>query len=94
MEPNDLLPCALQLLGRIAIPPEHIRDIIGGKKKQLEAFNLCDGTRTLKEIAKKAGIDQGNFSRTVDRWKAHGIVFSIREGRESRILHVYPLSPE
>lgn len=92
MELNDLLTCALQVLGRMAIPPAKIREVIGEKKKkQLKAYNLCDGTRTLGEIAKRAKLNQGNFSKTAKRWIEHGILFAFTDGVEKRLLHVYPL---
>ena len=92
MEIKDLLGCALQIIGRIAIPPATVREVIGqAKKKQLKAYNLCDGTRTAREIAKKAKIDEGNFSRTAQRWIERGIVFSLADGAEKRLLHIYPL---
>lgn len=92
METNDLLACALQIIGRIAIPAATVREVIGqAKKKQLKAYNLCDGTRTVGQIAKKVKIDSGNFSRTAQRWIEHGIVFSFADGIEKRLLHIYPL---
>ena len=91
MELTDILECALQVMGRIAMPPEKIREVIGNRTKHIKAYNLCDGTNTLSDIAKKARIDQGNLSRTTRRWIEHGIVFSIGEGREGRLLHLYPL---
>ena len=91
MELNDLLRCTLQVIARVAMPPEKIREVIGDRKKQLKAYNLCDGNNTLGEIAKKAKVDQGNFSRTASRWIEHGIIFSVSEGSEKRLLHLYPL---
>lgn len=96
MELNDLLGCALQMIARVAMPAEKVYEIInsgksGRKKKQLKAYNLCDGTKSLTEIAKKAGIKQGNLSRTAKRWIQSGIMFSLREGQETRLLHLYPL---
>jgi predicted transcriptional regulator len=61
------------------------------KAKQLQAYNLCDGSRSQSEIAKAAGLDQGSFSRTMGRWIDAGIVIRVGEGREVRPLHVYPL---
>jgi hypothetical protein len=59
MEIADFLSCAVQILGRAVTPPEKIRKIIGDKKKkQINAFNLCDGTRTMSEISKKSRINQ------------------------------------
>jgi len=89
----DLLKCAIQVLGRIAIPPERVREVVGARgKKQIRAFNLFDGTRTMAEVAKKAKIDQGNLSRTVGRWVANGFAYWIGAGNESRLLHVYPIA--
>jgi hypothetical protein len=91
MEIVDLLKCAIQVIAKVAMPPEKIREVIGDRKKQLKAYNLCDGMNSLVQIAKKAKIDQGNFSRTASRWIEHGIIFSVGEGSEKRLLHVYPL---
>ena len=96
MDTNDLLRCAIQVIGRVAVPPDQVREIVGvGKKykKQLHAFNLCDGSRTQKEIAEESGISQGNLSRTLKRWHRHGIVFVFGQGKESIFLHIYPLPP-
>jgi hypothetical protein len=96
MDTNDLLRCAIQVIGRAALPPDRVREIVGsGKKfkKQLHAFNLCDGSRTQKEIAQESGINQGNLSRTLTRWRKHGILFVFGEGKQSTFLHIYPLPP-
>jgi hypothetical protein len=60
-------------------------------KKQLRAFNMCDGAKGQAEIAKALKIDRGNFSRTVSRWIDEGIVFRLGEGRDAKLLHVYAL---
>jgi hypothetical protein len=89
---TDLLQCALQLMGRIAIPPETVRSVVAKTKKHVAAYNLCDGTRTLSEVARRAGLDQGNFSKAAARWVESGVIFWMGEGREKRLLHVYPIS--
>ncbi len=95
MEPTErfeqLLQCLVQIIGRNAMPSETVYKILGQGKKQLKAFNLCDGSLTQKEVAKKSGIDQGNLSRTVNRWVQNGIAFWIGEGRNATLLHIYPL---
>ncbi len=91
MELNDFLDCALQVIARIGLPPEKIREVIGNRAKHIKAYNLCDGKNPLNHIAKKARIDQGNLSRTTRRWIEQGIMFSIGTGREARLLHIYPL---
>jgi hypothetical protein len=66
---------------------------LDGAKKQIEAFNLCDGTLSQGEVSKKTGINQGNLSRTFTRWVESGIAFWIGEGKDSKLLHIYPISP-
>jgi len=92
MEINDLLECGLQILGRAVIPPSKVRKIIREKnKKQIQAFNLCDGTLTVTEIAKKCRLNQGNLSRTMAMWCENGIAFKIGNGKNARFRHLYPL---
>jgi len=63
----------------------------GAGPKQVAAFNLCDGSRSQGDIAKVLKLDAGNFSRTVGRWIDEGVVFRLGDGREAKLLHVYPL---
>ncbi len=82
----------MQILGRMAVPQDKVRETVGTRgKKQIKAFNLFDGTRTMADVAKKAKINQGNLSRTASRWVANGIMFWIGSGRESRLLHIYAI---
>jgi len=88
---KQLLQCLLHVIGRIAIPPEKVQDVIGSGKKQIKAFNLCDGTNNQSDIAKKTKIDPGNLHRTLNRWIQHGIIFRIGEGKDTRLLHIYSI---
>lgn len=89
---DELLRCLMHIIGRAAMPQEKVYELIGGGKKQIVAFNLCDGTLNQSEVAKKAGIDSGNFNRTFARWVDSGIAFSIGVGKEAKLLHIYPIS--
>ena len=89
---EGLLRAILSVCGRQAFKPEELSKIVGGGPKQNEAFNLCDGTRGQGEIANALKLDAGNFSRTVARWVEEGVLFRLSEGREAKLLHVYPLS--
>ena len=89
---EGLLQCLVQVIGRAAIPEEKVREIVGKGGKQIKAFNLCDGTLTQSQIAKKCSLDAGNFSRTIARWIESGIVFPLSEGHEIGLLRVYPLA--
>jgi hypothetical protein len=91
---EQLLQALISLVGRTTFPTEDLEDIVvsgNGGDKQRTAFNMCDGTRGQGEIAKELKIDHGNFSRTVARWVEEGVVFKIGDGREAKLLHVYPL---
>jgi hypothetical protein len=90
---NDLLKCAVQVVGRIAMRPEQVGEIVmvSASARQLKAYNLCDGTKTQGEVAKAAGLDAGNFSRTASRWVESGVLFRIGSGKDARLLHLYPL---
>ena len=93
-ELKDLLRILVQLNARSAFPEEDLRQIVlagRASSKHLNAYNLCDGTRALSEVARKARVDQGNFTRTVARWVSLGVMFRIGSGRDARLLHLYPL---
>jgi len=90
---GQLLQCLIQVIARAAIPEERVRSIVATGRKQITAFNLCDGTRTLTEVARKARLDQGNFSRAATRWVQSGVAFRIGEGRDTRLLHIFPIAP-
>ncbi|SRR5713226_2384224 len=88
---DQLLRCLVHIIGRAAMPPEKVYELVGRGDKQIEAFNLCDGSLTQKEVSKKTGIDAGNLSRTFTRWIENGIAFWLGEGQAARLLHIYPL---
>lgn len=80
LEPQELM---IRLLGRIAFPPEKVREIvIGNRKKKIEwarAYNLCDGKHPKQDdIAKEAGVHQGDFSDALRDWENLGIIFYVK----------------
>jgi hypothetical protein len=92
---DHLLRAVLSVTARVAFPPTKLAEIVlarGASTKQREAFNLCDGSRSQATIAKKLKLDGGNFSRTVARWIEEGVMFRLGDGRDARLLHVYPLT--
>lgn len=90
---NELVRCAIHVAGRIAIPPEQVRRVVATNRRVVKAFNLCDGSPTQARIRAAAGLDQGNFSRTVARRIANGVLFRIGSGNDARLLHIYALPP-
>jgi len=94
MNPQEAyLRAILATVARQTFSPDMILEIMGPQsgEKQFKAFNLCDSTRTQAEIAKEAGLDPANFSKSLGRWIDAGIVIRVGEGREIRPVHVYPL---
>lgn len=88
---GDLLRCAIQVMGRLAVPAERVSEVVGPGAKQLKAYNLCDGSKSQSQVAKAAGLDRGNFNRTATRWIESGVLFKIGDGNEAKLLHVYPV---
>jgi hypothetical protein len=84
------LKAVLAMLARQSFPPDELAGLVG-KDKQIQAYNLCDGTRTQGEVVKVLGLDAGNFSRTAARWAELGILIRVTEGKEVRPVHLYPL---
>ena len=95
METNSdlmqLLKCLIHLIGRVAVPAEKVIEIVGKGKRQISAFNLSDGSNIQSEIARKSGVNQGNLSRAFKKWVEAGVAFSLGEGKDARLLHIYPI---
>ena len=77
---EHLLECLIQVVARATIPEEQVREIVDTGKKQLSAFNLCDGTRKLSDVASRVRLDRGNLSRAASRWVQSSAAFWIGEG--------------
>lgn len=88
---NEMVKCLFHVIARAVMPPDKVMEVIGGGKRQVMAFNQCDGHNSQKEIAKKTGINQGNLSREFKKWLEAGVAFSIGDGKEARLLHIYPI---
>jgi len=89
---DALLKGILATVGRTAFPPDALNKIVAptvGSARQVLAYNFCDGETPQAEIAKKAKLDKGNFSRTITKWIEAGVV--IRIGTDGHPLHLYPL---
>lgn len=89
-----LLRAIVMTTARAALPLTLAYDVVcptRNAKRQREAYNLADGTRTQSDIAKRLKIDPGQFSRTVNRWIDAGVLFRLGAGRGAKLLHVYPL---
>src|SRR5579885_3818814 len=81
--------CLMHVVGRAVMPPETLSKIVGTNRKLLKAYNSADGATPLTKIAKDWGLDQGNFSRTADRWVQLGAAFWMGRGKDKKLLHLY-----
>jgi hypothetical protein len=84
-----LLKCLIHVIGRVAVPVEKVKEVIGTGSKQIKAFNLLNGNNSLTDVAKKSRIYPSNLSRTVKRWIEEGIVFQLGEEKQSPFMHIY-----
>ena len=89
---EELVRILIQVNGRLAFPEETLRAVIGDSQPLLDAYNLCDGTRTQSDVAKESKVDQGNFSRVSKRWIEEGILFKVGTERDMKLLHLYVVS--
>ena len=91
---DELLRVLIRVTARVAIPEPRLRALVGGNPrsgdKYIAAYNFCDGSRGVTEIARLADLNQGNLSRTITRWIDQGVMFRL--GPESRPVHLYRLS--
>lgn len=88
------LRAILGVLARNALPPDVLASQVGvgsTKAKQLQAYNLCDGSLTQGEVAKMVGLDAGNFSRTLGRWTDEGLIVRTEINGQLRPVHLYPI---
>jgi hypothetical protein len=86
-----ILECLVHVIGRVAVNIDEVRKIIGNQAVHIKAYNLCDGTLNLTSVAKKSKLDQGNLSRSINRWVNSGVMFRFYEGKEVHLLHIYPI---
>lgn len=92
---ETLLKAILAMVARQAFPPAELARLLTATSagaKQIEAYNLCDGKRSQKEIGKLSGLDKGSLSRSIARWVEIGI--AVRIGRDQVPMHLYPLPKE
>lgn len=82
----------ISLLGRMAFRQDELKKlVIKGSKKPaaiIKAYNMCNGTRTITEIANHVGITPSAMTQAVDRWEKNGIIFKAKKGNEVLPLKV------
>ena len=77
----------LRLLGLQALRPLLERVLVTDKQKAI--YELSDGRRTTREIARDAGVGAGSVSRLWSEWLASGICAPSPVARGTRVrIHV------
>lgn len=92
-----LLRAILATVARQTFPPSELVAMVAPRKgmlKQIQAFNMCDGTNTQSQIAKITKLDSGNLSKSIKRWIDLGIVVRVVEDKVEKPIHVYPISED
>lgn len=90
-ELKDLIRALIGIGGRVVFPEETLLKIVAPTKsssKYLQAYNLFDGTRSQREIARQVGLDDGNLNKALQRWVNMGVIFKVGEN----MMHLYPLA--
>jgi hypothetical protein len=89
---DELLRALLATAGRVAVPPDELRRIVSpsSSPKYINAYNLCDGTLGVTEVARRSGLDKANLAKSVNRWVDVGVMFKI--GDAPNLLHLYRIS--
>jgi len=89
---NELI---ISLLGRIAFKKDELRElVIKGSKRPtaiLQAYNLCDGSLTVTEIANRVGVTQSAVTQAIDRWEKLGIIFKATERGAVYPIRLFPI---
>lgn len=91
-----ILRAILATVARQTFPPGALYKLVvpkAGAEQNVDAYNLCDGTRTVTDIAKELKIDAANLRKRILRWAEEGIVVRVEQDKATYPVHLYPLSP-
>jgi DNA-binding MarR family transcriptional regulator len=91
---ESYLKAILATVARQTFPLERLAELVAptaGSKKQIAAYNLCNGEHSQTQIASAVKLDKGNLNRSISRWEELGIIFRVNNGGDSKPMHVYPL---
>jgi len=90
---NTYIKAMMSLIARQTFSPEKLRDLVSPRSNMtlLKAYNKCEDDLSQTEITNLLDIDPGYFSRVTKQWIDDGIILKVGEGRNTRLVHVYPL---
>jgi len=85
----------ISLLGRMAFTPEKIHDTVVKKKQNpqgyIAAYNACDGTHNVNELAAIAGVDQSTLSPILLEWEELGIIYESYKPKGKFYKRLFPI---
>lgn len=85
----------ISLLGRIAFTPDKIHDIVVKKKQNpqgyIDAYNACDGSHNVNELATIAGVDQSTLSPILLAWEEIGIIYEVEKPKGKFYRKLFPV---
>lgn len=90
-----ILRAILATISRQTFPPGALYKLVvpkAGAEQNVDAYNLCDGTRTVTDIAKELAIDAANLRKRILRWAEEGIVVRVEQDKSTYPVHLYPLT--
>ena len=90
---DELLRVLILVMGSVAFPEHALRKAVRrpgrAAENHMKAYNLCDGTRSMREIGRMSDLGSSNMVKAISRWVEAGVAFRL--GSESRPVHVYRL---
>lgn len=92
---NPILRAILATIARQTFPPGALYKLVvpkAGAEQNVEAYNLCDGTRTVADIAKELKIDAANLRKRILRWAEEGVIVKVEQDKATYPVHLYPLT--
>ncbi len=85
----------ISLLGRIAFTPEKVREIVVKKKQNpqgyIDAYNACNGSRNVNDLAQIIGVAQNTLSPILGDWEELGIIYETEKQKGRFYRKLFPI---
>lgn len=105
MEPTDSLLAELLAVAREQLRWQQVTafpavratvEALLSTAQMRQVYELCDGTRSFREVAAQGGVALGTVARWTRRWKNAGLAYEDASGRVCHLigLDTLGLSPE
>ena len=61
------------------------------KKKYIEGYNACDGSKIILEIAEIIGVAQSTLSPILQEWEDIGIIYEVQKSGGKFYKKIFPI---